>query len=256
MATLRALSAILLAAGALCAAPASACSKTMTMVTEEWPPYNYGSDQRKGLDVELAQAIFDEAGCKLVAGPPLPTVRRMMLFEQGSFDLMLAASDVPHRRQFARFSSAYRFETVGLFALEKNFAQLRDLDSFEAIGQRGLRLLAPTIGWYGPAYERSYAALKAGGQLSDYGSIEQGVRMLAANRGALIMGDTVAVQHQSQLSGVPLRQLPFVVLHAPVHLMLSKASTTAADLARIDAAIARLEKNGALKAIRQRYAPR
>lgn len=256
MATLRALSALLLAAAVLAAPPAAACSKTLVMATEEWPPYNYGGAKRLGLDVELAQAIVNEAGCKLEAGPALPTVRRMVMFEQGRFDLMLAASDVPQRHRFARFSSVYRFETVGLFALEKNFDQLKDLASFADIRKRGVRLLVPAVGWYGPGYERSRAALKDNGQLSGFGSVEQGMRMLAAGRGQLIMGDTVALQHQSQQYGVAVRQLPFVVLHAPVHLMLSRASTTAADLARIDAAIARLEKRGTLKAIRQRYAPR
>jgi polar amino acid transport system substrate-binding protein len=256
MAPLRALIAVLLAAGAFAAPPLAACSKTITVITEVWPPYVYGAEQRIGLDAELVDAIFKEAGCKLEIGPALPTVRRMYLFEKGQFDMMLAASDIPQRRRFARFSLAYRHETVGLFALEKNFSQYSDIDSFDAIVRRKVSLLVPTIGWYGPAYEQHYEALKATARLSGFGSNEQGMRMLAANRGALIMGDTVALQHQSQLSGVRLRQLPFVVLHAPVHLMLSKASTTEDDLARIDAAIERLEKNGALKAIRQRYAPR
>ncbi len=47
--------------------------------------------------------------------------------------------------------------------------------------------------------------------------------------------------------------LPYSVLRAPVHLMFNAASTSAADIKKIDAAIARLEKRGALKAIRDSY---
>jgi polar amino acid transport system substrate-binding protein len=257
MATWRTLIPILLTAGTLQAQPAgAACSKAITMVTEQWPPYVYGGEQRRGLDAELAEAIFAEAGCTLAVGPALPTVRRMYLFEKGRFDLMLAASDIPARRRFARFSAAYRYETVGLFALEKEAARFANIVSFDAVMQHQARLLVPTIGWYGPYYESNHEALKASGRLSTFGNMEQGLRMLAANRAELIMGDTVALQHQANEAGIAIRQLPFIVLHAPVHLMFSKASTTEADLASINAAIARLEKNGTLKAIRLRYAPR
>jgi polar amino acid transport system substrate-binding protein len=242
---------------AVASAPAlAACSKTIVMISEEWPPYKVGDELRRGLDIELAEAIFKEAGCQLARGPALPTVRRLYQFEKGRFDLMLAASDLPERRRFARFSASYRYETVGLFALEKDATRFTDITSFEAIIKRQAGLLVPTIGWYGADYARNHDALKASGRLYTFGNMEQGVRMLAARRGEMIMGDTVGLQHQALLSDTPLRQLPFVVLHAPVHLMLSKASTTEADLASIDAAIARLEKNGTLKAIRQRYALR
>jgi polar amino acid transport system substrate-binding protein len=55
---------------------------------------------------------------------------------------------------------------------------------------------------------------------------------------------------------VALAALPYVPFRAPVHLMLNAASTTQQQLERINAAIARLEHDGTLPAIRMRYGVR
>ena len=52
---------------------------------------------------------------------------------------------------------------------------------------------------------------------------------------------------------VKIVQLPYIPYRAPVHLMLNAASTTQAQLTRINQAITQLEQNGALPAIRARY---
>lgn len=254
MAALRALI-LALAAGAFAAAPAwAACSKPLRMVAEEWPPYtfHFGNEVLTGLDVELARAILDEAGCTLVADPLVPIVRRMVMFERGEIDLMLAASDTPERRRFARFTSAYRIERVGLFVLARDYERYRGLTGFDA----HIALLAPTLGWYGKQYEQARPRIKAAGRLSTYSTVQQGMRMLAAQRAPMIMGDVAVLEYEARNQQLEVRQLPYVVLQAPVHMMLSRASTTAADVARINAAIARLEKNGSLKAIRAAYGVR
>jgi polar amino acid transport system substrate-binding protein len=252
MAPGRSLIAALVLAAACPGALAAGCSKPIIAVTEQWPEKTF-SKNHEGADMEMARAIIKEAGCSLVEGPVLPVVRRMQMFADGKFDLMLAASDIPERRSFARFSATYRMETVGLFSLEKSYEDLGDIDSFETLDARKVRLLVPTIGWYGPEYERRRGALEAAGRLSRFGTNAQGLRMLAARRGQLIMGDTMAMNYQSKLLGIPVRQLGFVVMRSPVHLMFSRATITEADVGRINAAIARLEKNGTLRAIGQRY---
>ncbi|MNR49989.1 hypothetical protein D3C85_1694470 [compost metagenome] len=77
--------------------------------------------------------------------------------------------------------------------------------------------------------------------------------MFKAGRGELIMGDAAAVRAEARRLGVALAALPFVPFRAPVHLMLNAASTTPQQLERINAAIAQLEQNGTLAAIRVRY---
>lgn len=249
------LAALLAGAGLSAFGALAACSKPFTMITEEWPPYVYqdSTETRVGMDIELVRAIFQEAGCTLVEEAPVPSARRLLLFQQGKFDLMLAASNTPERRRFANFSIPYRHESVALYALREDGPAYRAIDSFDATLKRGLSLLAPRTGWYGPDFARTQAAFRAGGMLYEFENNSQGVRMLSAGRAKLMMGDTAAVEYEARLQKVALARLPFVVLSAPVHLMLSKSSTTSEDRAQLDAAIGRLEKSGVLRAIRQRY---
>jgi polar amino acid transport system substrate-binding protein len=225
------------------------------MALEQWPPYVYSTPKggTTGLDWDLAHAILKQAGCKLKLLPELPTARRQRLFEQGQLDLMLAASSTPERRRQARFSAVYRYETVGLFTRSSLHAQYQHISSLDMLARDKLALLAPKVGWYGPAYARVQPALSAAGKLSTFISFQQGLRMLEAGRADFIMGDSGALRHEARALGLAIAPLPLVVLRAPVHLMLNKHTTTEAELERINAAIARLERQGVLAAIRARY---
>ncbi|MES2129548.1 MAG: transporter substrate-binding domain-containing protein [Pseudomonadota bacterium] len=209
--------------------------------------------ERKGMDLELADAIFAEAKCDLVLSDGVSRLRRDLMFSQGQVDLMLAASNTPERQAIARFSSAYRMEVVRLFATPENLARYDGVKSFDDILRLGERLLVPSGGWYGADYAAAEAKLQAHGQLSTYKNFDQGLKMLEAGRAGLIMGDFLGVNKAAAKAGMRIAPLAYVVLRAPVHLMLSRASTSEQDLQRIDAAIARLEARGALKAIRHKY---
>ncbi|NGZ82872.1 substrate-binding periplasmic protein [Duganella aceris] len=236
------------------AVQARGCELRMAM--DQWPPYIFrqAGGAPSGLDMELAQAIVKEAGCTLRLLPELPPSRRQVLFEQGGIDLLLAASTTPERRAYARFSIPYRHESVGLFTRTSLLPRYQAITSLDALLKRKLPLLAPKVGWYGAGYARLQPTLAARGQLSTFSSFQQGLRMLDAGRADLIIGDRAALRHEARRQGVAISALPLaLVLHAPVHLMLNKRSTSQADLDRIDAAIGRLERQGALSQIRRRY---
>jgi polar amino acid transport system substrate-binding protein len=232
--------------------PASACS--LRVSPEEWPPYIYRSGSKlTGADFELITAILKQAGCSLQLQTEVPPARRHLLFQQGRLDLLLAASDTPERRGFARFSLPYRNETVGLFALPHRASRFRSAGSFSDLVTRQAALLTPRVGFYGSDYERALPVLNVNGRRSTFTSFEQGVRMLEAGRGDLIMGDAAALRYVAQQLGVQIEALAFVPFRAPVHIMLNAASTTREQLERINKAITRLEQSGALGAIRARY---
>ena len=235
------------------ALPALACR--MTMALEQWPPYVYRDAEGRytGLDLELLKAIFKEAQCTLVTLPELPTARRQLLFQKGGLDLMLAASETPERQTYARFSISYRDEAVGVFSKSGAPGSHRQIASFAQLARGKATLLAPKVGWYGAQYAAARPALEKAGRLNAFGSFQQGVRMLEAGRADLLLGDVLAVRHEARLQGVALNILPFLVLRAPVHLMLNAHTTSAADLARLNAAITHLEQRGVLAAIRARY---
>ena len=224
-------------------------------VYEDWPPYLYRdkSNALTGLDLELVTAIARQAKCKLTTLPHVPSLRRDLLFHEGKVNLILAASDIDERHAYARFSIAYRHETVRLFATPAKFASYRALTGFDTIVRDRMSLLAPSTGWYGPNYAHVVDALKESHQLRTFGTLEQGIRMFGAGRADLIMGDGAGIAWLAEHSGLKLQALPYIVHSAPVHLMLSLASTTEDDLRRINEAILTLEKRGTLGAIRAAY---
>ena len=129
----------------------------------------------------------------------------------------------------------------------------RHAASFAQLARGKSPLLAAKEGWYGADHAAARPALEKDGRLNTFGSFQQGLRMLDAGRADLLMGDVLAVRHEARQQGVALTTLPFLALRAPVHLMLNAHSTSTADLARLNAAITRLEQRGALAAIRARY---
>jgi polar amino acid transport system substrate-binding protein len=230
---------------------ALACSAPLKQGTGQLEPYGYYDAQRRyvGIDAEMVRAIFKEAGCTVVELPLMPDGRNLLLFEKGQVDLMAGASITPERQKHARFSAPYRDETVGIFALEKDFEQVADIRSLAELLALPVSLLGPRAGWYGPDYEQ----LKGSRRLSLFGDVAQGIRMLAAGRARFMLGDAAGIEHAAARQGVKVRPLPFWVVQAPVHLMFSKATVSEADVRQIDAAIERLQKRGQFEAIRRAY---
>jgi polar amino acid transport system substrate-binding protein len=234
---------------------AAACSKVMKMAVEQWPPYIYtdAKGQPAGLDIELAKAIFAEAGCTLKIEAELPRKRRQDMFMRGEIDLMLAASITPEREVFSHFTTPYRNESISLFTTPDKIAKYRDLDGFAPILQQKITLLAPNAGWYGDDYKKHYFWLNEANLISPFETFTQAIKMTAAHRTELLMGDTGAMIYESKLQKVPIVALPKLVVNDHVRMMLSKKSTTEADRQALDDAILRLEKRGTLKKIRSPY---
>ncbi|TJZ67135.1 substrate-binding periplasmic protein [Chitiniphilus eburneus] len=234
----------------------AACSKPLSVAVEDWPPYSQLNTLGKpsGLDIELMEAIFKEAGCTLVFREDIPRQRRHLMHKEGQLDVLFAASPTPERRRFSWFTIAYRSETIGLFARSEEATRFASIRSFDNLLSGRISLLAPNSGWYGDDYARYLPDLKASGQLQHFETFDQGIRMLKARRADLILGDVGAVFYEARyIAKLPVTQLTFVPNQAPVHLMLSKASVPEADLRTIDAAIRRLETNGTLTKLRGKY---
>ncbi len=234
---------------------ATAAPCAMRYTFEQWPPYMYVDDNAHvtGLDVALTEAIFREADCALVRTDALPLRRRELMFAQGRIDLMLARTETTDRQRLARFSLPYRDEVINLFSTPANLARMAHVDGFAALANGQWRLLAPEAGWYGQAYADAGAMLRSAGLLSTFASSDQAVRMLAAGRADLIMGDGAALRYAAHQAGIEIVALSYIVNRSAVHLMFNRTSTSEAQRARIDQAITRLEQRAVLQAIRAHY---
>ncbi len=231
----------------------AACQKPFKLVVEDWAPYSFFAQDGKpsGMDIEMIQAIFRKAVCEVVLLRDIPRKRRHKMFEMGQLDLLYAASDTPERHAIAWYSKPYRQEQISVFSLTTKQDNIKQLDD---ILQLPGALLAPNTGWYGEGYARLQARMLAAGRWYGYEDYEQGVRMLVAGRGEYLMGDHEALLHTARQSyGLKLKQIGPVVNLNPVHLMFSKRSVSPADVMAINNAIAVLQADGTLKAIRVRY---
>ncbi len=236
--------------------PATAgCSKTLSVSSSDYPPYVYRDQAGNwtGLDVQLMQAIFKEAGCDYRFAPLVAPSKMVDMVSIGKTDVLLAASSTPERRKANHFGIAYRQEAVAFFALASNFGRYRDIHSFPAMLALNTPLLLPNAGWFGDDYARALPALRTSSRLIEFTYFDQGIRMLAAGRAPFIMSDMAAITHAARIRGIAVEPLPFTVNQAPVHMMFSKLSVDLRDIATLDAAILRLEQKGRLQAIRLAY---
>lgn len=242
----------LLAASSLAVA---GCDKTLSISSSDYAPYIYKTKAGKwsGLDVELMQAIFKEAGCAYTFAPLVAPKRMVEMVSRGKTDVLLAASASDERRVANRFGRPYRNESVSLVGLAGKVDALRDIGNFRTLRDRGVRVLIPNAGWYGADYASALPALQEAGLAIEFTYFDQSIRMLAAGRAALVMSDTGALFDAARKEGVTIEALPFTVITAPVHMMFSKASVSEHDVRELDAATARLEKKGVLQAMRTAY---
>jgi polar amino acid transport system substrate-binding protein len=237
---------------------AAACDKTLSISSSDYPPYVYrdkGGDWT-GLDVQLMQAIFKEADCHYTFAPLVAPKHMVERVSIGKTDVLLAASDSPERRKANRFGVAYRQESVGFFALSKQFSAYRGITSFQALLAHSAPLLLPNAGYYGDDYAQALPALRSNGRVVEFTYFDQGIRMLAAGRATFIMSDMAALTHAARQLGVAIDALPFTINSAPVHMMFSKLSVSQHDIDLLNAATVRLEQRGRLQAIRHAYGTR
>lgn len=242
----------LAAAGPCAGARNPGCSKPISVATGHWEPYAYFDERKQftGIDVDMARAIFREAGCTLVELPQRPTTRNMMMFETGSIDMMMGASRTPERLRRAWFTAGYRNEKVSMFSLAEGAPRYGHIRSFDQFLAGELTMLAPRVGYYGDLYDSHRHSLKRAKRLFQFLDFTQGMRMLGAGRADFIMGDPVGVERAAAREGIKVRPLPFLLLDAPVHLMLNRATVPESDVRVLDAAIARMRKRGDFDRIR------
>ncbi|GGP25127.1 substrate-binding periplasmic protein [Silvimonas amylolytica] len=225
------------------------------MALETWPPYVYADSAGKpaGLDIELAQAIFREAGCTLIITDEVPRKRRQKMYEEGALTLLLAASETPEREKTSFFTLPYRREVASLVAMTAKAPHYANLHSFADLRANKVLLVSPNSGWYGQDYASNLAPMQATSSVVFFEDFQQGIRMIKAGHGDVILGDLAALLWEAHKQNISVTPLDMPVFADDVHLMLSRKAATSGDIDRLNAAIARLEKNGTLAQIRARY---
>ncbi|HAU4897103.1 substrate-binding periplasmic protein [Aeromonas hydrophila] len=221
-----------------------------------WHPFSFRDEQQQlqGLDIDLLEAIFNRAGFHANYSE-MPWARVLRELEFGTIQLTMSANQTAERDLYARFTLPYRNEETVLLI------RRQDKGRWQEITQLSDLLSRPdfTIGLlrdfdYGTDFRTFMQSPQMQQRLLVRLKMEPLIKLLLAGRIQGVVMDPMGLQ-QLNLAGIPLDQLTTLldIQQTPVHLMLSRRTTTPQQLQRLDEAIQALLQSPEYGQILARY---
>lgn len=221
-----------------------------------WHPFSFRDEQQQlqGLDIDLLEAIFNRAGFHANYSE-MPWARVLRELEFGTIQLTISANQTAERDLYARFTLPYRNEETVLLI------RRQDKGRWQEITQLSDLLSRPdfTIGLlrdfdYGTEFRTFMQSPQMQQRLLIRLKMEPLIKLLLAGRIQGVVMDPMGLQ-QLNLAGLPLDQLTTLldIQQTPVHLMLSRRTTTLQQLQRLDEAIRTLLQSPEYGQILARY---
>ncbi len=221
-----------------------------------WHPFSFRDEQQQlqGLDIDLLEAIFNRAGFHANYSE-MPWARVLRELEFGTIQLTMSANQTAERDLYARFTLPYRNEETVLLI------RRQDKGRWQEITQLSDLLSRPdfTIGLlrdfdYGTDFRTFMQSPQMQQRLLVRLKMEPLLKLLLAGRIQGVVMDPMGLQ-QLNLAGIPLDQLTTLldIQQTPVHLMLSRRTTTPQQLQRLDEAIRALLQSPEYGQILARY---
>ncbi|WP_300295239.1 ABC transporter substrate-binding protein [Ferrovibrio sp.] len=209
---------------------------------ENFPPYNFVEQGHvAGLDAEIIAALVQRAGATPQIDPQ-PWVRVQDLLERGEVDA--AFQFVGRADRFEKYFMVGPFRTgQTVFATRPDHTiQWRSLTDL-----RGYRIGTIRGYTYGAAFDND-ASLTREAAAGDYSQL---VRMLAAQRVDLIIGDREALSYFARREMLRLDILGPPLAEVPRYIAVPKTRPDRAE--RLAGALASLRRDGSLAAILKRW---
>ncbi|WP_429043047.1 substrate-binding periplasmic protein [Aeromonas hydrophila] len=221
-----------------------------------WHPFSFRDEQQQlqGLDIDLLEAIFNRAGFHANYSE-MPWARVLRELEFGTIQLTMSANQTAERNLYARFTLPYRYEETVLLI------RRQDKGRWQEITQLSDLLSRPdfTIGLlrdfdYGTDFRTFMQSSQMQQRLLVRLKMEPLIKLLLAGRIQGVVMDPMGLQQLNQ-AGIPLDQLTTLldIQQTPVHLMLSRRTTTPQQLQRLDEAIQALLQSPEYEQILARY---
>ncbi|WOX50474.1 transporter substrate-binding domain-containing protein [Aeromonas sp. CD] len=221
-----------------------------------WHPFSFRDEQQQlqGLDIDLLEAIFNRAGFNANYSE-MPWARVLRELEFGTIQLTMSANQTAERDLYARFTLPYRNEETVLLI------RRQDKGRWQEITQLSDLLSRPdfTIGLlrdfdYGTDFRTFMQLPQMQQRLLVRLKMEPLIKLLLAGRIQGVVMDPMGLQEMN-LAGIPLDQLTTLldIQQTPVHLMLSRRTTTPQQLQRLDEAIRALLQSPEYGQILARY---
>lgn len=211
---------------------------------DNFPPYNFvDGDKVVGLDAEIVAAVVKQAGA-VVDFEPQPWSRVQDMLERGEVAAAFQFVGRPDRFEKYFMIGPHRIGHTVFAARSGRDVSVRDMNEL-----RGYRIGTVRGYTYGAAFDGATHLTKdmsAGDNL-------QLVRMLAAGRVDLIIGDREALTYFARSAGLhaQMQVLQPVFSEVPRYIAVPRSKPQIA--ARLDAALAELRRNGGLAEILRRW---
>lgn len=221
-----------------------------------WQPFSYRNEQQQisGLDVELLNAIFQRANYQAKFSE-MPWARVLHELKFGTVQLAMSANITTERQQYARFSHPYREEETAIVIHRQDAERWRGITTLEQLINTPDFHIGVLKGFdYGNTFRQLMARPELQSRLQMRLRLEQLLKMLQGGRIQGFILDPHGLQewrHKDELQD-GLHILLRIEL-TPVHLMLSKKSTTETQLQQINLAIEQLKQSPDYQQILDRY---
>ncbi len=230
----------------------AACSLSSSW--EPWEPYQYQDKETlTGLDVELVQAIFKQADCK-ISYKKRPWARALKEIESGATDFVSGASLNEERQQYANFSTPYRDETMVLM-VRKGEVGKYSLEKLSDIVKADFKLGIVRDFFYGDEHQKSMEDEAYSKKVSIVNSDTANLKKLLAGRvdGILIDRYTGPFLAKQEGAGNKIELHPLKVSSSDIFLMFSKKSVPSETIEKVNTALEAIKQNGTYQAILNRY---
>lgn len=211
---------------------------------ENFPPYNYADNGRVvGLDAEIVAAIARQAGAEPRIEPH-PWNRVQQMLERGDVDAAFQFVGRADRFEKYFMVGPHRTGSTVFAARRGHTIAYRELDDLN-----GLRIGVIQGYTYGAAFDQSPSLIRDAAA----GNYRQLVRMLAAGRVDLVIGDRETLTHFARLEHLreQITVLPKAFAEVPRYIAVPRSKPAIA--ARMETALVALRGNGGLAAILARW---
>jgi len=219
-----------------------------------YPPFFIKSEsgEWEGLSIELTEALLKVAGFK-PKYTSLPFKRALKYLGNGSLDMMLNLTVTKDRESYINFIGPQLDETVVLVTMKNANFEISTLDDLKKLKKPIIVELGKL---YGEEFEQKRATDKAfAKKISVVRRLVSGERMLMSGHtdGFLGYGYHVFWRFKTNPMYENFAVHPYIFRQDWVHFGFSEKSVSADILAKLSAAYKKLEQDGTLDEIRNRY---
>lgn len=230
------------------------CEKTITMVADQWPPFNLdaaGND--KGYMIDIASEVFRARGIRVVY-ENIPWNRALLETEQGTFNAVVGASKTD-ARGFIFPEEEMARNTMAFYTAADSTWQFKDLSSLASVS------LGVVDGYDYRDWLNSYIKENRKNQgriqvMTGDDPLARNIKKLVYKRVDVIVGNNVAIPYAANKSGFSENIKPVWLgsEKALIYIAFSPSLDSSPEYAKmLSRGIKELRRSGKLEKIMERY---